>query len=42
MYPAFLIGARAVALMEVRMRLGLISGQAFEQPNALSDFGGVS
>src|SRR5688500_3789358 len=32
MYPACLIGSWAVALMGIRTRLGLISGQAVEQP----------
>jgi hypothetical protein len=32
MYPACLIGSRAVALMGIRTHLGLIIGQVDEQP----------
>jgi hypothetical protein len=38
MYPACLIGSRAVALMEYARIVGLISGQAGEQPFGSSDF----
>ena len=42
MYPACLIGARAVVLMGIRTRRGLISGQVDEQPFGSTDFGRVS
>jgi hypothetical protein len=37
MYPACLIGSRAVALMGVRTRFGLISGPVGKQPFGSSD-----